>query len=186
MTTTPEGRASFYTKTRGDKISKSKLKWHSDNPDRSSDVVMKMRGLTPEQDELRRIKAANQLRTIGHRPPIRKGNGTGPTLQERMLLTLFPQAINNFPVKTKMAAGSDYPPAYKVDVAFPALRLAIEIDGNSHGPRARKYQDAKKEELLKSLGWKVLRYKNSQVNNNIRSVKLDIEKAIQCLSQNTQ
>ena len=41
--------------------------------------------------------------------------------------------------------------------------IAIEIDGASHCALARQGQDRKKQALLESLGWIVLRFTNRQV-----------------------
>lgn len=43
------------------------------------------------------------------------------------------------------------------------LKLAIEADGGSHNSIERQAQDAKKDELLRSLGWTVLRFTNQQI-----------------------
>ncbi len=48
---------------------------------------------------------------------------------------------------------------FNIDIAFPAHRLAIEVDGgNWHqsGPHRRK--DARKEDYLGARGWRVLRF----------------------------
>ena len=68
-------------------------------------------------------------KALGHKPPIRGGNGTGPTTAELVLLKEFSlEAINNYPIKTGMKSGSGYPTCYKVDLGFPLLKLAVEAD----------------------------------------------------------
>ena len=52
-----------------------------------------------------------------------------------------------------------YPTCYKVDLGNRTLKLAIELDGNTHYGK-RYLLDQKKDTLLQSLGWKVLRIKN--------------------------
>jgi hypothetical protein len=59
--------------------------------------------------------------------------------------------------------GSGYPTCYKVDLADPVRKIAIEVDGQSHGSLERKQQDQKKTVFLERLGWKVYRIKNKQV-----------------------
>ncbi|WP_370638500.1 endonuclease domain-containing protein [Deinococcus sp. 23YEL01] len=38
--------------------------------------------------------------------------------------------------------------------------VAVELDGSSHSSRSRQAQDQKKDALLRSLGWTVLRWSN--------------------------
>ena len=59
--------------------------------------------------------------------------------------------------------GSGFPPAYKADSGCHALKLAIEADGGPHNSIERQAQDAKKDELLRSLGWTVLRFTSQQI-----------------------
>lgn len=46
---------------------------------------------------------------------------------------------------------------YFIDFAFVDLKIAVEIDGSQHLLEERKISDMKKDELLRSLGWRVLR-----------------------------
>jgi very-short-patch-repair endonuclease len=55
------------------------------------------------------------------------------------------------------------PTHYKLDLAAPLLKLAVEVDGNSHCPLNRKAQDRKKEAWLRGAGWTVLRFTNAEV-----------------------
>lgn len=72
--------------------------------------------------------------------------------------------VAQFPIRTGQRRGSGYPPSYKPDCAHPTLMLAIEADGSSHmGKRA--VLDAKRDALLASLGWRVLRFKNATILN---------------------
>jgi ATP-dependent DNA helicase RecG len=57
-----------------------------------------------------------------------------------------------------------------VDVACPASLLAVEIDGSSHNTRKWKFLDARKTEVLNALGWRVLRFSNQQVREDLPSV----------------
>jgi very-short-patch-repair endonuclease len=58
-----------------------------------------------------------------------------------------------------------YPTHYKIDCANPPRKFAIEVDGNSHHVETRKVEDAKKEAMLRSLGWTVLRFWNEEILN---------------------
>ena len=55
------------------------------------------------------------------------------------------------------------PHCYKVDLACPEVKLAIEVDGNSHKTKRWKFLDARKTEILSSIGWTVLRFWNKEV-----------------------
>jgi very-short-patch-repair endonuclease len=52
---------------------------------------------------------------------------------------------------------------YYVDFAFPAYRIAIEIDGKSHGDKLRKVKDTCKDHYLGLRGWKVFRIEDGDV-----------------------
>ena len=116
-------------------------------------------------------KMKDTLKRIGHKPPVRGGNGTGLTTTEKILSEatgLQPHIVN-----THGGRASGYPTHYKLDLADPKRMLAIEIDGNSHCLLSRQAQDRKKENFLKSLGWTVLRFTNQQV---IEETKMCVEK----------
>jgi very-short-patch-repair endonuclease len=70
-------------------------------------------------------------------------------------------------VPTKQPRGSGYPTCYKIDIGNKTLRVGVEVDGASHFSLERQLQDRKKEELLQSLGWKVLRFSNEDVIRNL-------------------
>lgn len=53
---------------------------------------------------------------------------------------------------------------YTVDICYPSLRLAIEVDGNYwHNYPVGLPRDVEKTNTLKGLGWKVLRYWESDI-----------------------
>lgn len=48
---------------------------------------------------------------------------------------------------------------YNIDLAFPEIKLGIEIDGgNWHQEKSRKEEDAKRDDFLTSRGWTIKRY----------------------------
>ena len=53
-----------------------------------------------------------------------------------------------------------YPHHHKIDIGNRELKIAIEIQGNSHHSLERKQQDAMKKERLELLGWKVIAITN--------------------------
>jgi very-short-patch-repair endonuclease len=57
-------------------------------------------------------------------------------------------------------------------------KLIIEIDGSPHREKEVKFSDTQRTEWLQSEGYKVLRFWNSEINDNIEKV---IEKINQYL-----
>lgn len=106
------------------------------------------------------------LRAIGHRPVIRGGNGKEiPKPQARLAKAL--RWRTEVVVHTKQPKVSGYPGTYKIDIANTAYKIGIEVDGPSHCALIRQAQDRKKEALLSSLGWTILRFTNRQVTDDL-------------------
>ena len=124
----------------------------------------RMRKRNPMQREEVRAKVSTTLRAMGWKPAKRGGNGTGPTAAQMLLASMLGWEME-IVVKTgySSGSGSGYPPCYKLDVGCLPLRIGVEIDGQSHCALDRKQQDQKKDSLLQSLGWKVLRFSNKEV-----------------------
>lgn len=55
------------------------------------------------------------------------------------------------------------PYRYMLDIANPWLRVAIEVDGNSHRSKRVKAKDDKKASRLQLLGWTVIRFTNKEI-----------------------
>lgn len=117
-----------------------------------------------------REKLKNTLKEMGWKPPVQGGNGK-PT--PKPVMNMYEQLTQNYEtaielaIPTKQPRGSGYPTCYKVDLAIPEYHLAIEIDGASHQSLERQRQDAKKDAFLDTLGWKVLRFSNKEVENGL-------------------
>ena len=62
---------------------------------------------------------------------------------------------------------------YIVDFACPAARLIVELDGGQHADRAE--QDAERTRVLESKGYRVLRFWNTDVLENLDGVVQAIE-----------
>ncbi|MFC7321953.1 endonuclease domain-containing protein [Halobacillus campisalis] len=60
---------------------------------------------------------------------------------------------------------------FRIDIAFPGLKLAIECDGKAfHSSAAQKAHDRKKDRYLRSKGWKVMRFSGSRIHRSLPSV----------------
>ena len=79
-------------------------------------------------------------------------------------------------IPTRKPRGSGYPTCYKVDIGNETLRVAIEVDGQSH--YSRRSLDAKKDKLLRGLGWTVLRFSNKQVTERLAECVLMVTSTI--------
>lgn len=105
---------------------------------------------------------------IGNRPQKRGGNGKGPTKYQLILATAIgwdmEHIINTGALKDKYKA----PNHYKIDIANPELKIAIEVDGNSHNTIKGQDRDERKDAFLKEIGWKIIRFKNQEIKNNLK------------------
>jgi very-short-patch-repair endonuclease len=66
---------------------------------------------------------------------------------------------------------------YIVDFCCPALRLVIEIDGDSHAESVER--DAARTAALEAMGFRVIRFTNKDVHESIESVLETILKEVQ-------
>ena len=114
-----------------------------------------------------REKVSTTLRIMNWKPKVRGGNGKGPTPAQLLLASSLGWDMEYVVCTGHYRDGSGYPTNYKIDIANPTLKIAIEVDGFSHGTIKRKMQDMKKEEFLTGLGWKVLRFKNKEILENL-------------------
>ena len=63
---------------------------------------------------------------------------------------------------------------YIVDFYIASEKLVIELDGSQHYEEKGLEEDIKRDAFLKSLGIKVLRYSNLDINQRFESVCQDI------------
>ena len=64
---------------------------------------------------------------------------------------------------------------YIVDFYCAKARIAVELDGSQHFEPEAMQADRERTEYLNSLGIKVLRYANNEVNEQFRAVCEDID-----------
>ena len=111
-----------------------------------------------------REKVSDSLRARGWKPKVRGGNGCGPTPPQLALSEALGWPMEVV-VATKVPRGQGYPTNYKLDLAHPSLKVAIEVDGNSH--HSRREIDRKKDDFLRGRGWIVLRFTNREVTERL-------------------
>ncbi|WP_328590050.1 endonuclease domain-containing protein [Roseibium marinum] len=59
---------------------------------------------------------------------------------------------------------------YIVDFAAPTHRLIVELDGSRHGEIQGRASDERRDRTLRSLGWTVLRFWNTEVVTDLDGV----------------
>lgn len=106
----------------------------------------------------RRGAEAVRERGFGH---LTGGNGAGLTKSQQLLAdrTGWP---TEYIVPTGQKGGG-IPSHYKLDLAHPDARTAVEIDGRSHRGRKVAEADARKTAWLESHGWTLIRLTNAEV-----------------------
>jgi hypothetical protein len=127
----------------------------------------RMKTKNPMHDPVAKAKMETSLRARGWKPPVRGGNGHGPTAAQLLLASTLGWGMEFVVATGHCRDGSGYPTAYKIDIANPILKIAIEVDGHSHAVLSRKKQDQKKTAFLQSLGWSVLRFLNREVTDDL-------------------
>lgn len=127
-------------------------------------LSVRMKAMNPMRDEGVRSRMRASLLAIGHRPFCQGGNGRGLTKPQKFILEkLGGETAGWFPEHTIPVRGI---PGWKKavpDLAHPQSMTAVEIDGVSHSTRRQKEIDTRKEAVLRSLGWTVLRFQNRVV-----------------------
>lgn len=72
------------------------------------------------------------------------------------------------------------PYRYCLDLAEETLKIAVEVDGQSHG--SRRNHDQCRDAKLCALGWTVLRFTNRQVLTDLESVLAQIAAVVQSIT----
>jgi very-short-patch-repair endonuclease len=95
-----------------------------------------------------------------------------PTEPESKLWTyLRSHRLNNVHFRRQHAIGK-----YIVDFCAPRQRLIIELDGSQH--LDREQQDEERTTFLNGKGYRILRFWNNDVTNNLEAVIISIEQAL--------
>lgn len=125
----------------------------------------RMKARNPMRKKETREKVSRTLRRIGHAPAVRGGNGHPSSRAVSLLSTCCSPLgfVPEYAVRTGKKTSNKYPTVYKIDLAHPVLKIAIEVDGSSHRALERQKQDRKKERFLTGHGWTVLRFTNQTV-----------------------
>lgn len=162
---TPEHKAKVHTPEiaarRGRTIARLYAEGSSPGLERNRERIRTLNPMVGEGSDAVRRKCSEVLRAMGYAPKVRGGNGHPLTAPQAILLAaLGPPWVAEHAVSLGPRQAG-YPTSYKLDLADPARKVGVEVDGHSH--RSRRALDRKKDEKLASLGWTVLRIWNADV-----------------------
>ena len=73
---------------------------------------------------------------------------------------------------------------YVVDFFCPKIRLAIELDGESHLSKTQRIRDKTRQKIIEKTGIKILRYYNTDIYENIEGVFTDLGKNVMNQNKN--
>lgn len=165
---TPEMRAKAAERMRGRKLSpeaRAKIS-AKQTPEARAATSKRMRAKMLADNPMSRPevreRVSRTLREIGHRPKLQGGNGRGLTEPQKVLLAALGRGWKPEHIVTTGGRALGLPHHYKIDIANPRRKIAIEIDGNSHCALRVKKADRRKTAFLVGLGWTVLRYSNQE------------------------
>jgi very-short-patch-repair endonuclease len=89
---------------------------------------------------------------------------SGPTPHDLLWI-----AVKNFDGVVREHEGAVPGRKYRIDIAFPETRLAVEVDGWSfHGKHKGDFtRDRERQNLLTLNGWRILRFTAGQIRSDI-------------------
>lgn len=102
--------------------------------------------------------------------PLRRGLRKNLTVAERILWNkLRAHQFSGINFRRQHGMGP-----YIVDFCSRTLSVIIEIDGDIHAITKQADKDKARQHYLESLGFKVIRYANDDVINNLEGVLIDM------------
>lgn len=127
----------------------------------------------PMADPDARARMAATLRSTGHQPGRRGGNGSGPTDAQKLLAEALGWEMEVV-VKTGRPRRPGVPTNYKIDIADLATKTAVEVDGRSHRALARRSADERKDAFLLDAGWRIVRVSNESIHDDLAAVVREV------------
>lgn len=116
------------------------------------------------------MKVINNISKLFNRRKELRNNGTP---QEIILWNQLKSSKIGFKFRRQHSIGG-----YIVDFYCPSKKLAIEIDGAQHLETDSIQYDKNRTEFLNSLGIKVLRFYNNEIDKSIEGVLLKIKEEL--------
>lgn len=100
-----------------------------------------------------------QLHNLPHQKPFRQALRTNGTTAEAMLWRALKSAqLGGYKFRRQHGVGP-----YVLDFYCPAARLAVELDGAGHADAVGQAHDTERDNYLRVLGIRVLRFENKLV-----------------------
>ncbi len=66
-------------------------------------------------------------------------------------------------------------PPYRLDVAFPDYKVAVELDGHQyHSSKEARIRDAGRDRALTIAGWQVVRFTGSDIHRNVNQCRNEL------------
>jgi hypothetical protein len=112
-------------------------------------------------------------RTLRGRTFLARGGNGKPTKQQIVLakaLGLLENMEHPIPTAPVREQFKSLPNCYKVSLAYPERKIAIEVDGKTHLLKRWKFLDRRKTAVLNALGWSVFRVTNEEVDSCLPDV----------------
>jgi hypothetical protein len=159
----PKYIANVHTPEVAARRGRSKAAWFAANSPEAIKEKKRFADLNPMSNPEVREKVSRILKRMKHGPSVRGGNGKGLTVPQKIMLDALGDGwVTEFPLSWENHKAG-YPSHYKLDLANVERKVNIEVDGFSHQEMIRKGQDKKRDALLRSLGWTVLRFWNADI-----------------------
>ncbi len=108
------------------------------------------------------------IHNLVNKKQIRKKLRNSATPQEVIIWSRLRNGRLDYKFRKQHSIGK-----YIVDFYCPEKKLIVEIDGSQHIDSQREY-DLVRDKYLKDLDFKVLRFWDNDVNNNLKGVLLKI------------
>ena len=67
---------------------------------------------------------------------------------------------------------------FAIDFVCPEIKLAIEVDGDSHYTEGAKYRDMERQKIIEHYGFIFLRFTNKEIKENLNGVLIKIQQCI--------
>lgn len=107
----------------------------------------------------------NRFNNFPHYKRLRKNLRNNATPQEIILWSRLRRSQLGHKFRRQHSIGN-----YIVDFYCPEKKLIIEIDGGQHDEKNIRKYDENRTKYLESLGLKVLRFWDNEINNNVSGV----------------
>ena len=97
--------------------------------------------------------------------PVRELRQNSSDAEQRLWYFLRAKRLGGYKFRRQYSVGR-----YVVDFYCPAIKLAIEIDGDSHFIEDAPEYDEARQKFIESYGIKFLRFTNTEVSRNLQKV----------------